>query len=246
MAPRLAAGDFLLNLSVNVSSAALIAMCQDMGALYLDTCIEPWVGGYTDPALTVSMRTNYALREAALALRRQDRRGPTAVLTHGANPGLVSHLLKQALLNIAQHNRLAIETPDSRLAWGQLAQQLQIQVIHIAERDTQVGTRRKAIGEFLNTWSVEAFVDEACQPTELGWGSHELNLPADAAHHGAGCRASIYLNRPGASTRVRSWTPLAGPMHGFLITHSEAISIADYFTLGDAQNPSYRPTVNYA
>jgi homospermidine synthase len=246
LTPRLGAGDFLLNLSVNVSSVALIALCQSMGVLYLDTCIEPWAGGYTDPSLPVSKRTNYALREAALGLRRNDRSGPTAVLTHGANPGLVSHLLKQALLNLAQHNRLVVETPNSRLAWAQLAEQLRIRVIHIAERDTQVGARRKAIGEFVNTWSVEAFVDEACQPSELGWGCHELNFPADGARHDAGCRASIYLNRPGASTLVRTWTPLAGPMHGFLITHSEAISIADYFTLGDAQNPSYRPTVNYA
>lgn len=246
LGPRLSAGDFLLNLSVDVSSVALIALCQALGVLYLDTCIEPWAGGYTDPALPISRRTNYALREAALALRRKDRSGPTAVLTHGANPGLVSHLLKQALLNIAQHNRLAMAPPSSRLAWAQLAQQLHIHVIHIAERDTQVGARRKATGEFVNTWSVEAFVDEACQPAELGWGSHEQYFPADAACHDAGCRASIYLNRPGASTRVRTWTPLAGPMHGFLITHSESISMADYFTVGDTENPSYRPTVNYA
>lgn len=246
LAPRLTAGDFLLNLSVNVSSTALIALCQSIGVLYLDTCIEPWVGGYTDPALPVCQRTNYALREAALALRAKDRTGPTALLTHGANPGLVSHLLKQALLNIAQHNHLAVEAPSTRLAWAQLAQQLDIRVIHIAERDTQLATRRKQANEFMNTWSVEAFVDEACQPAELGWGSHEQYFPADAARHDSGCKASIYLNRPGASTRVRTWTPLAGPMLGFLITHSEAISIADYLTLGEGANPIYRPTVNYA
>ena len=37
-------GDFLLNVSVDVSSVALIALCRDKGALYLDTCIEPWPG----------------------------------------------------------------------------------------------------------------------------------------------------------------------------------------------------------
>ena len=244
--PRLGAGDFLLNLSVDVSSFALLALCQAMGVLYLDTCIEPWAGGYTDPGLPLSGRTNYALREAALALRRSDQSGPTALLTHGANPGLVSHLLKQALLNMAHHNRLAVETPATRQDWARLAEQLRIRTIHVAERDTQVGARRKRAGEFINTWSVEAFIDEACQPAELGWGSHERSLPADAFRPESGCKASIYLNRPGASTRVRSWTPLAGPMHGFLITHSESISMADYFTLGDCANPSYRPTVNYA
>lgn len=246
LAAHLSENDFLLNLSVDVSSAALIALCQTRGALYLDTCIEPWAGGYLDPALPPSQRTNYALREAVLALRPKDGGGPTAILTHGANPGLVSHLLKQALLNLAQGCDLNITAPASRQGWARLACQLQVKAIHIAERDTQLGTRRKSPDEFVNTWSVEAFVDEACQPAELGWGSHERQLPADAARHESGCQAAIYLNRPGASTRVRSWTPLAGAIHGFLITHAESISIADYFTLFDGERASYRPTVHYA
>jgi homospermidine synthase len=59
---RLQGGDFLLNLSVDVASLALIALCHERGALYLDTCIEPWAGTYTDAALTPSQRSNYALR----------------------------------------------------------------------------------------------------------------------------------------------------------------------------------------
>src|SRR3954452_8777757 len=98
--PLLGAGDFLLNLIVDVSSVALIAFARECGALYLDTCIEPWAGGYTDPSLTPSQRSNYALRESALALVRPGADDPTAVLTHGANPGLVSHFVKQALLNL--------------------------------------------------------------------------------------------------------------------------------------------------
>src|SRR6476469_6274766 len=38
LAPLLAAGDFLLNLSVEVSSLALIELAREAGALYLDTC----------------------------------------------------------------------------------------------------------------------------------------------------------------------------------------------------------------
>ena len=101
LSPLLGRGDFLLNLSVDVSSIALVRLCREIGALYLDTCIEPWAGGYTDAALPPAQRTNYAMREEALALRTPGTRQPTAVLTHGANPGLVSHLVKQALLNIA-------------------------------------------------------------------------------------------------------------------------------------------------
>ena len=244
--PRLSPGDFLLNLSVDVSSVDLIALCQRKGALYLDTCIEPWAGGYTDPSLPVAKRTNYALREAALALRRPNGKAPTAVLTHGANPGLVSHFVKQALLNIAAGTGKPVETPKKREDWARLAQALGVRTIHIAERDTQVANRRKVPGEFVNTWSVDGFVGEGFQPAELGWGSHERHFPADGRRQDAGSRAAIYLTRPGASTQVRTWTPLAGPVVGFLITHSESISIADYFTIGEGDEPAYRPTVHYA
>lgn len=246
LTPLLKAGDFLLNLSVDVSSIALIQLCRERGALYLDACIEPWAGGYVDSRLPPAQRTNYALREEALALRRPDDPGPTAVLAHGANPGLVSHLLKQALLDIAADSGMPVATPGGRVAWARLAQRLGIRVIHIAERDWQVDRQRKVPGEFVNTWSVHGFVSEVLQPVELGWGSHERHFPADGHRQTSGSKAAIYLQRPGAATRVRSWTPLAGPLHGFLITHGEAISIADYFTLGQGDHPQYRPTVLYA
>ena len=242
--PRLARGDFLVNCSNDVSSVALVELCRERGALYIDTCIEPWAGGYTDTSVTPEERSNYALREAALALRRPG--APTAILTHGANPGMVSHLVKEALLNIARDCGRPAEAPASREGWARLAQSLNIKSIHIAERDTQVAEPRKAPGEFVNTWSVEGFVGEGCQPSELGWGSHEKHFPADGRRHAEGCKAAIYLSRPGASTRVRTWTPLAGPIHGLLITHGESISLADYLTVGGGDHPEYRPTVHYA
>lgn len=240
-------GDFLLNVSVDVSSLALIQLCQERGALYLDTCIEPWLGGYTDPDLSPSLRTNYALREKALALRQQaGPDAPTAVITHGANPGLVSYFVKKALLNLAESCDISYQKPTKREDWGKLAQQLGVKVIHIAERDTQVANIPKKIGEFVNTWSIEGFVGEGAQPAELGWGSHEKELPPEGRRHDFGSQAAIYLMRPGASTRVRTWTPTEGPCHGFLITHGESISIADYLSVKDNQDVIYRPTVHYS
>lgn len=102
--PCLAEGDFFLNLSVDVSSLALIGLCWQRGALYLDTCIEPWAGGYLDTSVSPSERSNCALREEVLAFRRDKRTGPTAIVTQSANPGLASIFVKQALLNIAADN----------------------------------------------------------------------------------------------------------------------------------------------
>jgi homospermidine synthase len=244
--PLIGAGDFLLNLSVDVSSVALIQFARERGALYLDTCIEPWPGGYTDPNVPVEARSNYHMRLQALKLRKGHEKSPTAVLTHGANPGLVSHLVKQALLNIAKDTGLETDVPTARAEWAKLAQALGIKVMHIAERDTQVAFEPKEPNEFVNTWSVDGFVSEGAQPAELGWGTHEKHFPPDGGRHKAGSGCAIYLNRPGASTRVRTWTPKAGHFHGFLITHSEAISLADYYTVMDGERVAYRPTSHYA
>jgi homospermidine synthase len=84
------------------------------------------------------------------------------------------------------------------------------------------------------------------QPAELGWGTHEKALPMEGRRHESGCGAAIYLTRPGAGTRVRSWTPTADSQLGFLVTHNESISIADYFTLRRAGRVAYRPTCHYA
>ncbi|HTV90975.1 MAG TPA: saccharopine dehydrogenase C-terminal domain-containing protein [Stellaceae bacterium] len=239
-------GDCLLNVSVDVSSVALIEFCREKNSLYLDTCIEPWPGGYTDPALPPAARSNYALRESALALRRDAAQGPTAVLTHGANPGLVSHFVKQALLDIAREGEPRVAAPAERAGWAALAERLGVKVIHIAERDTQVARMAKEPGEFVNTWSIDGFFSEGSQPAELGWGTHERHFPADGRRHDGGSQAAIYLLRPGAGTRVRSWTPLEGSYHGFLITHGESISIADFLTLRDGERVRYRPTCHYA
>jgi homospermidine synthase len=182
----------------------------------------------------------------ALALRSGAAKMPTAVLTHGANPGLVSHLVKQALLNIAKDTGVDAGNPASRESWAKLSMILGIKVMHIAERDSQITNVPKTPNEFVNTWSVDGFVSEGAQPAELGWGTHEKHFPADGGRHQQGSGCAIYLNRPGASTRVRTWTPEAGHFHGFLITHSEAISLADYYTVRDGERLAYRPTTHYA
>ena len=167
-----------------MSSVALIELCQERGALYLDTCIEPWPGGYTDPSLPPSARSNYALRESALALRRElGRAARPRSCTHGANPGLVSHFVKQALLDrrARRRPRRARRRPTAP-DWARLAAAARRQGRSTSPSATRRSRRRpKEPGEFVNTWSIDGFVSEGSQPAELGWGTHERHFPADGA-----------------------------------------------------------------
>ena len=237
---------FLVNLSVEVSSTAIMRLCRDVGALYIDTVAEPWKGFYTDASLSASQRSNYALRYGVLDLRDELKTGPTAVSCCGANPGMVSWFVKQALLNVAADCGVDAPEPKNREEWARLAQAVGVKGIHIAERDTQRARDPKPMGVFVNTWSVEGFVSEGLQPAELGWGTHEKEMPPEGREHDFGSKAAIYLMRQGAGTRVRSWTPTAQAQHGFLVTHNESISIADYLTVRDGVKVVYRPTCHYA
>jgi homospermidine synthase len=237
---------FCVNLSVDTSSLEIMRLCRELGVLYIDTVVEPWAGYYFDLSVDPEQRTNYALREAVRAEKRANPGGSTAVSCCGANPGMVSWLLKEALLRLAADTHVAAEPPRDREGWARLMQRLGVKGVHVAERDTQAGRDAKPIGTFVNTWSVDGFVSESFQPSELGWGTHERWFPPNGHRHQRGCRAAIYLDTPGLITKVHSWTPAAGPQYGFLVTHNEAISIADYFTVGEPEAPDYRPTCHYA
>lgn len=252
LTPFLTAGEgrgFCVNLSVDTSSLDLMTLCRRLGVLYIDTVVEPWLGFYFDAKADNAARTNYALRETVRREKAKNPGGTTAVSCCGANPGMVSWFVKQALVNLADDIGLDYREPDQddRTGWAKLMKKVGVKGIHIAERDTQRTRQPKPLDVFWNTWSVEGFISEGLQPSELGWGTHERWKPKNARKHRKGCKAAIYLEQPGANTRVRSWCPTPGAQYGFLVTHNEAISIADYFTLRDKKDKvSYRPTCHYA
>jgi len=235
---------FCVNLSVDVSSLDVMRLCRSLGVLYIDTVVEPWAGYYEQ--VDNEARTNYALRQAVRDEQARSPGGTTAVSCCGANPGMVSWFVKEALTILAADLGRPIDTPADRAGWARLMRDLGVKGIHVAERDTQARRLPKPMGCFVNTWSVEGFVSEGLQPAELGWGTHETWFPENGHRHGYGCQSAIWLDRPGAITRVHSWCPTPGPQFGFLVTHNEAISISDYYTVGDPAAPEYRPTCHYA
>ncbi|HUH49836.1 MAG TPA: homospermidine synthase [Mycoplana sp.] len=239
---------FVVNVSVDTGSVDLMKFCRKHDTLYIDTVIEPWLGFYFDKNMKNADRTNYALRETLRKEKAKNPGGTTAVSTCGANPGMVSWFVKEALVNLANDLGVKHEVPaqDDREGWAKLMKKVGVKGIHIAERDTQRAKAPKPLDTFWNTWSVEGFISEGLQPAELGWGTHENWMPKNAKKHKKGCKVGIYLDQPGANTRVRTWCPTRGAQYGFLVTHNESISIADYFTIREGGRAVYRPTCHYA
>jgi len=109
---------FCVNLSVDTSSLDIMRFCREIGALYVDTVVEPWTGFYFDSKLGPEARTNYALRETVLAERLANPGGVTAVSCCGANPGMVSWFVKRALVNLAHDLNDGHAEPKTRAEWG--------------------------------------------------------------------------------------------------------------------------------
>ena len=239
---------FCVNLSVDTSSLEIMRLCRELGVPYIDTVVEPWPGFYFSKDVDLEARTNHALRETVRQEKAANPGGTTAISCCGANPGMVSWFVKQSLVNLATDFGHAFTEPgpDDREAWTVLMRDLGVKGIHIAEHDTQHSKRPKPLDTFVNTWSVEGFLSEGVQPAELGFGTHERWMPENARRHSYGAKAGIFLPQPGANTRIRSWCPTPGPQYGFLVTHNESISIADYFTLRDGDDVIFRPTCHYA
>lgn len=257
---HLAPGDLLVNLTCSVSSQDLIGWCHDHGVLYVDTSVEVWdpdesvVENVADDTL---YRRHHDLRQMA---EGWSDKAPTAVVEHGANPGLVNHWVKRGLLELGE---ILLVTDDPRVQmdanrrqritdmlaaedFARLAMETGTKVIQISERDTQISTQPKEVGEFVNTWSIDGFHEEGVAPAELGWGTHERRLPELGRTHETGICNQIYLEQAGIDTHVRSWVPLGGPIIGMLIRHGEAFTISDHLTVWTDGQPVYRPTVYYA
>lgn len=243
-----------INVSVDTASVDVMRCVRDHGALYIDTVTEPWAGFYLDTSAGPAARTNEVLRAQVLAERRRSPGGPTAISCCGANPGAVSWFVKEALVHLVSEtggfgtrHDVAIPAADDAESWARLMRAVGVRGVHVAERDTQRCTARKPIGEFWNTWSVDGFIAEGLQPAELGWGSHERWMPVQASPccNNEGTRSpGVFLESPGAATQVRTWCPTHGAQYGYLVTHNEALSIADFFTVNDGD--FFRPTVHYA
>lgn len=250
-------GDLLIDLAWNIDCCEILQWCHDRGVLYVNTSVELW-----DPYAGAANKhpTERTLYWRHMNIRRMvsnwSEPCPTAVVEHGANPGLISHFTKHGLLEIAARAiaEKKFSAPQAEKIshhaeareFNHLARQLGVKVIHCSERDTQITHQPKQVDEFVNTWSVEGFREEGTTTAEMGWGTHEKELPPLAYEHPNGPKNQICLARMGLSTYVSSWVPPNHDIIGMVVRHGEAFTISDKLTVWEHGKAIYRPTVHYA
>jgi homospermidine synthase len=222
---------------------------------YVNASIEEWdpySGLRTSTSLEKSLYRRYV---QMLDLIGKWKGSPTAVLDHGMNPGIISAIAKKGLLNLAayalrKNHRLSrrqkrlVEESAEEQKWPQLSMHLGIRAIHCSERDTQVASVAKRANEFAGVWSIEAMTEECIAPVEVGWGTHEKQMPAGATVPDIGPQNQIVWPQMGMNTWVRSWVPHE-EFVGMVITHGEAFTLSHLLTVRSRKRVMYRPTVLY-
>lgn len=248
-------GDILVDLGYYIATKDLLHLCNKNSIHFVNTAVELWYkeGEYEDGLedLTESDPRKQTLYHRQLEIQKMIKtfkKQTTSIITHGANPGWVSHFVKEALVDMVKYldnqNKLSKKKKDKLYLlieqenYPQIAKILDVQVIHISERDSQVVKDVKQENVFRNTWSIIGFIEEGVAPAELGWGTHESDKIGLA--YDVGPQNQIALRSRGINTWVKSWVP-SGPFIGMIVRHEEAYSISKYLTLD-----KYRPTVHYA
>ena len=249
-------GDVIIDLAWNIDACEILDWCHKHGVLYINTSVEVWDPYAAGEDQHPTEKTLYWRHMNVRRLKASwGEPGPTAVLEHGANPGLISHFTKQGLLDIAAKvledkkatgaDAEEIREFVAKRAFNKLAQKLGVKVIHCSERDTQISNKPKQVDEFVNTWSIEGFREEGTTTAEMGWGTHEKTLPAHSYTHAEGPQNQICLARMGMNTWVRSWVPNYD-IQGMVVRHGEAFTISDHLTVWENGKAVYRPTMHYA
>src|SRR3989338_8756899 len=154
-----------------------MSWCHDNKVLYVNTSVEEW-----DPYADIDKKTplEKSLYYRHMILRKMTAGGSTsttAVVDHGANPGLISHFTKKGIVDIARKviRDKAVTKKEEKILeslihhgrFANLAMELGIKVIHVSEGDTQITNRPKEVDEFVGTWSIEGLREEGVAPSSL-------------------------------------------------------------------------------
>lgn len=256
LSSTVAEGGLIIDMAWSIDCFEILQWAHDHGVRYVNASVESWDPEDDLQTQSIYQKSLYSRYVRLLDLAKQWQHvGPSAVIDHGANPGLVSHFVKKGLIDIAAaalaENRLVaarrreVRACLERKAFAGLARALGVKVIHCSEWDTQRASVPKRPDEFVGTWSIQGMWDESISPSELGWGTHEREPPAHAIVPDQGPRNQILLPRMGLNTLVRSWVP-GQDIVGMIVTHGESFGVSHALTVRENGVPVYRPTVHYA
>ena len=225
-------GSVVFDLSFRVDTAEVIMYCDRRKCIYANTSVDHWNRAEED-------WDGGELEEFSLAFMREGLRekckgcSTTAILNHGMNPGLVSHYVKHAIRTLYK-DRFGGEA-----SYGEMARKLKVTTIHISERDTQKTNLQVTEKRLINTWSVKGLYDEAIDPVQVSWGSHETWAPSWFDREHLQKYGQLFFPIRGMQMKLKSYEPVGGMLVGTCIPHAESASLSRLINHGGYRISAY-------
>lgn len=227
-------GAVVVDLTYRVNSSEMIQNCDRKKCIYVNTAVDYWERAVHD-------WSNSDMEEYSLAYSREkiakecSNCKTTAILNHGMNPGLVSHFVKHAVKKL-----YAEKHGDDKASYGEMAKKIGLTTVHISERDTQKTCLQVTEKQLLNTWCVKGLFDEAIDPVQVSWGSHEKRYPEWLVPRHVNKYGQAFFPVRGMQMKLKSYEPMGGMLVGSCIPHAESASMAKLINHDD-----YRISVYY-
>jgi homospermidine synthase len=233
--------DVVIDLTTNVNVFKIIEAVRKNSLLYLNTSMEiNWHFNANSSIYDESLFKRHILAEE-VAKNVKDPNNATHCYEFGMNPGLISHFTFKAIIDVAK--MVLKEKEDKELQeyvdkkeYAKMAKYLGVELVHCSEIDTQIGKNVKDENTFVNTWSCIGLLEEGLEPVQLGWGTHEKEVPKNAEVMD---KYLIGLKTPAYQKMHRSYVP-DEEIVGTVIPHGEGVTLTQALSL-----PDYSPTVHY-
>lgn len=221
--------DMIWDCSVATGSMDFLKFALNNEINYVNSSMEDWMdNNHWDGSNKRNELINRSLQfTERKALKLKGKK--TAVLSCGMNPGMVEIFVKICLDQL--QSRYEVKGKN----YAEIAHKLGLETIHISEIDTQISNISKDPEVFYNTWSAIGLQEEASDPVQLGWGSHEEPIDNVVKYH-----QQIIIPERAMNSTCHSYEPVQGKFVGELIPHMEAATITEFLTHKD-----YKPSAYY-
>lgn len=238
--------DIIIDCGYDIDTESIINLCNQVGASHINSCIQEW---NNEDSYYKNNNSLYNLHKKLEKTNNQIRnKNFNCIVSMGCNPGNVSLWVKQGIYKIAESINIKKKYKENEI--NKLAQKLDIHVIHVSEKDTQIVKEPKKVNEYCNTWSGtrESYYGEALSYVEVSWGTHEKNIRDEFVEDDITYvdKNFLILNKIGAYTYAQSWIPYVNKYIGNVICHDESYTIGKNLSVLDkTNNIIYKPSVYY-
>lgn len=236
-------GDLLLDFADTVGTSDICDWCAENNIMYLNTGDADWPEKWLNVFKQNTSLNNIKEKHCNNNLTNNH----PIVLQHGNNPGLVSHFVKAAIeyiVNTQHPKNKQLKALIKQNKFNELAQILEIKMIHVNDIDTQEIKYNYDANTLINTWCIDSFFFEMLSESTLITGTHEEINYKNECNYIDFANGFVEYKKLAVENKCFTFYP-EGTFQGFLVPHEETVSIAKSLEVCCDGKVIYRPSVMF-